>query len=268
MTRYRALLALVLTTLVSGACSSMPGAATDDDVVELRRRIHELQLRTTMAEEEIDHLKGRIGELEGAQGEGRADTGTEGVDRAPVVEADPVRAQPPAMIEETDLDPPPVARAEVVPEGVAPREPEAGAAITGTTAPSGGGLGPVSAAGQELYDRGYTLFHQGRYVDSESTFQRFLQGWPDTELADNAWYWIGEARFARDDISGALAAFSEVVRRYGSGNKAPDALFKAGRCQERLGDVQGARSTYQEVLRLFPQTAAAVSAQEGLDSLR
>src|SRR4029079_10958952 len=65
----------------------------------------------------------------------------------------------------------------------------------------------LSPANQVLYDRGYTLLYQGHFVDAEASFQRFLQANPGSELADNALYWIGECRYSRNDMKGALAAF-------------------------------------------------------------
>ena len=122
-------------------------------------------------------------------------------------------------------------------------------------------------ASQALYDRGYTLYHQGHFVDAETSFQRFLQGNPKSELADNASYWIGECRYARGDLRGALAAFRETVSRFPEGNKVPDALLKSGQCLEALDDVDGARTTYAEVIRRFPGTAAADVADERRSSL-
>jgi tol-pal system protein YbgF len=120
----------------------------------------------------------------------------------------------------------------------------------------------LSPAAQALYDRGYTLYHQGHYVDAEASFQRFLQSEPKSELADNSLYWIGECRYSRHDLRGALAAFRETVERYPQGNKVPDAMLKAGQTMEALGDKEGARTTYKEVTKRFPNTAAAAAADE------
>jgi tol-pal system protein YbgF len=129
-------------------------------------------------------------------------------------------------------------------------------------APPAGGPETSGPATQALYDRGYTLFHQGRYVDAEASFQRFLQANPGNELADNAQYWIGECRYSRGDLRGALSAFRETVARYPDGNKVPDALLKAGQSLEGMGDVEGARVTYKEVIRRFAGSAAATVAEE------
>jgi tol-pal system protein YbgF len=125
----------------------------------------------------------------------------------------------------------------------------------------------VDPTAQALYDRGYTLYHQGRYLDAEASFQRFLQAYPRTDLSDNAQFWIGESRFARDDLTGALAAFRETLQRYPEGNKVPDALIKEGDCLAGLGDKDGARGRYEEVSRRFPGSAAAVMAEERIRDL-
>ncbi len=117
-------------------------------------------------------------------------------------------------------------------------------------------------ASQALYDRGYSLFYQGHFVDAETSFQRFLQANPKSDLADNAQYWIGECRYSRNDVKGALAAFRQVVEKYPKGNKVADAMLKTGQCLEAMGDVEGARVTYREVLRRYSGTAAATAAEE------
>ena len=76
-------------------------------------------------------------------------------------------------------------------------------------------------------------------MDAEASFQRFLQANPKSELADNAQYWIGECRYSRNDLKGALAAFREVVERFPKGNKVPDAMLKAGQCLEGMGTSRG-----------------------------
>ncbi|MFL6259068.1 MAG: tol-pal system protein YbgF [Thermoanaerobaculia bacterium] len=159
--------------------------------------------------------------------------------------------QPPPRRAPATSAPKPAAPKPAAPAGPAPSNPEPSASPDG-----------LSPATQALYDRGYTLFNQGRFVDAEASFQRFLQANPGNELADNAQYWIGECRYSRNDIKGALAAFRAVVEKFPKGNKVPDAMLKSGQCLEAMGDVEGARVTYREVNRRFPGTAAAAVAEE------
>jgi len=98
--------------------------------------------------------------------------------------------------------------------------------------------------------------------------RRFLRSYADTDLADNAQYWVGESRYARKDYAGALAAFRETVERFPEGNKVADALFKAGQCFEAQGDQGSALETYREVIQRYAETAAAARATERVRALR
>jgi TolA-binding protein len=51
------------------------------------------------------------------------------------------------------------------------------------------------------------------------------------------------------------------------GNKVADALIKEGDCLEKLGDKESARDRYSEVMRRFPDSGAAVMAEDRLSGL-
>ena len=85
---------------------------------------------------------------------------------------------------------------------------------------------------------------------------------PQSELSDNAQFWIGASRFERGDFNGALAAFRRTVERYPDANKVPDALYKMGESFERLNERGQALAVYDELVRRYPDTAAASLAGE------
>jgi tol-pal system protein YbgF len=244
----------------TGCTSVLAGADTSSaEVRELKQRVLELQRQVTVHQVEIERLRRRVAEMEGEPAP------------PPLPVPPPPRSfdqgtlpppPPPARIEESDLE---AVRIDTPPSPpVSPGLTAEEAAPPALPAPVNDPGAPVPAEGQRLYDEGYTLYHQGRYVDAENRFRRFLQEHGDTNLGDNAQFWIGAARFARGDRQGALSAFLETVDRYPEGNKVPDALFKAGQCLEALGDRERARYTYQEVAQRFPGTTAALNAEAAL----
>jgi tol-pal system protein YbgF len=260
----RTVLVLALGLLTTGCSSGLiPARGPEpDDLAEIKGRILELQRTAAMTRVEIDRLRQQVVALEsrleggGAPPAAAVPAPTPSTSMPPVVSKPPVRPAPPT-IEVTDLE---IRPEERVPQAVEPPPPPS--PVTTAPAPVGGPAAPVSEAAQALYDRGYTLYHQGRYVDAEAGFRRFLQAYPDTSLSDNAQFWIGESRFARGDFDGALAAFREVAQRYPGGNKVADSLLKAAGCLQRLGDAESARSAYDEVIQRFPGSAAAAMAEE------
>jgi tol-pal system protein YbgF len=230
----------------------------------MKERILELQEQAAMADVELARLREEVAGLRRQLASGSV--AVSDIEERPWAEpaepqaiAEPVGNTAPMPVESSDLEleprqEPPMAEAQMSAEG----EPSA-------IPPSD--TQPVEPAAQALYDRGYTLYHQGKYLDAEASFQRFLQAYPATELSDNAQFWIGESRYSRGDLRGALSAFQEVAQKYPEGNKVADSLIKEGDCLEQLGDREGARDRYGEVMRRFPDSGAAVMAEDRLAGL-
>ena len=283
---------LVLAAGVGGCASvervlpSANKAKRAEEVRELKQRVRELQQQATMAEVELERLRRRVAELEAQEvapetGSSAAqDLSAAPAEGSPVSEFEPVawRAErvEEIIIEEVEPNADQTAPEERSTVEVAEPDLVADPPTVPDADPSAAGVGErietglaeaLSAEGQVLYDRGYTSFHQGRYLDAETTFQQFLSSFGGTDLGDNAQFWIGEARYARGDLSAALAAYREVVSRYPTGNKVPDALLKAADCHRGLGDLDGARRGYQEVMERFPAVAAAAVAEDRLREL-
>jgi tol-pal system protein YbgF len=257
----------------------MPSRATDrDDLSELKRRVLELQEQAAVTQIELDRVRRVLAELQegptvsqrsaATPEESASETVLDSLNQGNPTNAPVQSVTAATMLESSDLEPQRIESPEALgteAEGIEEQgEDEAvqGKLLEGEESTSEVDLEPVSPEAQFLYDRGYTLYHQARYIDAESGFRRFLQTYPRNELADNAQYWIGESRYARGDIRGALAAFQETVERYPEGNKVPDAILKLAGCLEELGASEAAQARYDEVLRRFPNTAAAVLAEE------
>jgi tol-pal system protein YbgF len=291
---------LVPLLLLAAGCTGLglrPDDAQQQEIQALKARILELQREAAMNQVELAQLRQRVAEIEVRNGGPRTAASAPATrPRESRPAAEPPKSPPapvrPAPAPETRREPAAAEEIEEVdlelPETAPPAPPRpASPPVTATPVPAPGrtpgssatrpqaptpadAVEPVeeptaevlSPANQVLYDRGYTLYHQGRLVDAEASFQRFLQANPGSELADNAQYWIGECRYARNDFKGALAAFRETVERFPRGNKVADAMLKAGQSLEALGDIEGARVTYREVARRFPGTLAAGAAEE------
>ncbi len=253
--------------VVIGCSTSGVGSGYDDReaLEEIQDRILELQEDAAVNRVEVERLRQQVASLEAAirlpRGESSILEPTESLTLGASGGSDVIAIGPPsdAEVETSDLAP-----MQVVPPSASEPPPAPASQDPNSFSGSGGEIGyrPVEPAAQALYDRGYTLFHQGRYLDAEAAFQRFLHAYSDTDLSDNAQFWIGECRYARDDLRGALAAFRETIENYPEGNKIPDAMLKEADCLRGLGDLEGAGIRYEEVIRRFPGTAAATGAQE------
>lgn len=121
------------------------------------------------------------------------------------------------------------------------------------------GAPPAAAAGadQAAYNQAFDTLKAGKYPDAITGFTQFLQSWPQSSLADNAQYWLGEAYYVTRDFQNAAAAFQAVLDRWPDSRKAPDALLKLGYTQAELKHVAQARTTLTSVSTRFPGSDAA-----------
>jgi tol-pal system protein YbgF len=79
---------------------------------------------------------------------------------------------------------------------------------------------------QEQYDYAFNLLRQADYPNAEKAFAQFLKAHPDSPLASNAQYWMGETLYVRNKFKEAAVAFAEGYQKYPKSNKAPDSLLK------------------------------------------
>ncbi|MDE2922804.1 MAG: tol-pal system protein YbgF [Acidobacteriota bacterium] len=253
-TEPRLSLAILAFAGLSGGCASTdtpagfidrlrtPNEGVRAELTQLEERVRRLEAEASAGNTENARLRERIAELEATLEEVRASAA------APA---------PPAP-----FDPQPPPRVKVV--QVSELESDTDRASVGTEADP---AASVERTGHELYDQALDAFMRHEYLEAELGFQRFISDFPDTDLSDNALYWIGECRFARGDNRGAATAFEQLLQDFPLGNKVPDALLKAGRSLQRLGDTDGARRRFREVSRRFPDTDAARMAADSLATL-
>jgi tol-pal system protein YbgF len=154
-------------------------------------------------------------------------------------------------------------------------ESRGGAASPANAAPAAGG--PVAAAAapsaadsgedKNAYQAAFNLLKDGQYDRAIGAFQKFLLSYPDSSLADNAQYWMGEAYYVNKAFPDAEAAFQRVVDKYPQSRKLGDALLKIGFCRYELKQWQSAREVLGQVVARFTDTPAARLAQQRLDKM-
>ncbi|MBC8068628.1 MAG: tol-pal system protein YbgF [Deltaproteobacteria bacterium] len=126
------------------------------------------------------------------------------------------------------------------------------------------------AAGNAIlteYETAMALYKGGEIAGAERAFELFAKAHAKHDYADNALYWKGEAAYDQHRFDEALRAFTEVVERYGGGNKAPDALLKIGLCYGKLGDADNARDVLSGLVAAYPDAGASDIARNRLDEL-
>jgi len=117
---------------------------------------------------------------------------------------------------------------------------------------------------RDLYQQAYSDFARKNYDLSIQGFQEYLRLYRDTDLADNAQYWIGECLQAQGKYEDAVTAFNALLRDFTDSDKIPDARYKKGVALEALGRKSQAVLEYRFVVERFPNSPAARLAREKL----
>lgn len=128
---------------------------------------------------------------------------------------------------------------------------------------------PDTAANEKAaYDTAFQALKELRYADAAQLFQEFLDGYPGSEYADNAQYWLGESYYVTRNYDIALGAFQDLLGNYPDSSKVPDALLKIGYTHYELKNWDQARAALTRVEQEYPDTTLARLAANRLKSMR
>lgn len=229
---------------------------------------------------QLDELRGQVEQLQKQLQDSRA-------------ELEQMRTEPPAQPSPTDqplADPAMQVKAQDSPAPVSPdagaeppsvtphsavAKPDTSGSTPGERTPAAGVYGarhpvtthkeaPPTALQERLYNEAFLLYGQKQYALAIPRFQAFLAKYPNSSLADNSQYWIGECHLDEGRVEAALDAFQKVLMRYPEGNKVPDACFKEGVAYLRLNNTEKAAVAFRKVVDSYPGTEAGQMASSQL----
>jgi tol-pal system protein YbgF len=149
-----------------------------------------------------------------------------------------------------------------------------GSADAGPAKDSEHAAGVVAAESQpadeddKSYEQSLQAFKNGDFEGARKGFSDFLQRHPDSKLAGNAQYWLGECYYGTKDYGQAIEAYDRVQRSYPDNAKVPAALLKKGFAYAALNDRGRASSTLKQVVEAYPRSPEATKAKEKLAQLQ
>jgi len=122
----------------------------------------------------------------------------------------------------------------------------------------------ASSVEQSVYSQAFSALKAGSYSIAITGFKDFLTTYPQSTLAENAQYWLGEAYYVTRSYDDAGTAFRTVLQKYPASRKAPDAMLKLGFTQYEQKRYADSRKTLEDVAQKFPDSDAARLASERL----
>ena len=128
--------------------------------------------------------------------------------------------------------------------------------------PSTTGLSP-----NRIYETAYGDYASGQWTLAIGGFEQLVRTFPQSERADDAQFFIGEALVALNRFPDAIAAYNLAIQNYPKGDQAHLALYKRGLTQERLKQFDAAKASYGQAIKLYPDSVGAVMSKPGLDRI-
>jgi tol-pal system protein YbgF len=119
----------------------------------------------------------------------------------------------------------------------------------------------------QTYQAAYRDYQRGNFDLAIDGFRDFLSASANSDLADNASYWIGESLFSQKKYREAIGQFDAVVNKYPKSDKVPGALLKKGYAYIAVGEKAQGVVQLQYVLHEHPKSQEASLARQKLKQL-
>ena len=126
--------------------------------------------------------------------------------------------------------------------------------VTDTTVPQ-----PQPAA--DPFEQALGAYRSGRFAEAVTAFDGVIASNPGGPRVAEAAFWRGEALAAQGNWNAAARSYLDSFSGAPQGTKAPEALLRLGISLGRLGQVNEACMTLNEVSKRFPDAAADVSSR-------
>jgi TolA-binding protein len=121
---------------------------------------------------------------------------------------------------------------------------------------------------QKLWDSALGDYYAGQYDLAVLGFTDYVKSFPKSEMADDAQVQICAAYLQDGKNDKAVEACDLAIRSYPNGDKIPDAYWRKGLAQQNLKDLAGARASWEQLLKTYPESDAGRLAKQRLDQIK
>ena len=135
-------------------------------------------------------------------------------------------------------------------------------------APTTGGTAAPVPGPNQLYQLGRDQLLRGSTAAARTAFEDLLTRYPDSDLAADAQFYVGETHAAEGNAEAADQAYARVATAYPRSPRAATATYKRAVAAEGARRTREARQLYNEVISKFPRSDEAALARDRLRDLQ
>ncbi len=118
------------------------------------------------------------------------------------------------------------------------------------------------------YDAAFAVFRKPDFPAAQTAFSEFLRRYPQSGYNPSALFWLGNSQYANRDYQGAINNFRSMISQAPDHPKSSEAALSIANSQTELKDTKGARKTLEDLIKVYPQSEAAVAAKERLARMK
>ena len=120
---------------------------------------------------------------------------------------------------------------------------------------------------KEVYNMAYSDYRKGNFELAIDGFKMYRVQFPESPLADNSLYWIGECYFSQKKYAEAIEQFNELLLNYPRGDKIPAAYLKKGVSLMELRKKEEALIVFKLLISKYPLEEETKIAQQKIREL-
>jgi tol-pal system protein YbgF len=118
-----------------------------------------------------------------------------------------------------------------------------------------------------LYNNGLRDYNGGKNDLAAQEFGDYVKFYPNTDLAGNSYYYLGEIQFKQGNYQQAVQSYDQVLQNFPSGNKAASAQLKKGFALVELGKQDDGVTELRHLIQRYPHSPEALQARDRLRKL-
>lgn len=241
------MLGFILVT-ATGCATYWQMKKVDEDVTSLKNQLKDLRTKSVLLQKEVYDLKNNTGKIDENSLQTKADLSTqiESLESQIVslnYKIDEVNERLSLFFQKFDSP--------VVKDA---QEDSSSASVTSKNSfeERSGSNSNHNINASELYKNAKLDFSNGYYSLSIQGFTEYIKFFPQSDLADDAQFYIGEIYYAQGDYQQAINAFEKVNTEYLKSNRLPSAFLKIGYSYFELNDVKSGRAYLNKLIRDYP----------------
>ena len=137
-----------------------------------------------------------------------------------------------------------------------------GQAAAPGAAPSAADPGPNT-----LFQLALDQLQRGSASTARIALQELLTKHPDSDIADDAQFYLAESYAADNQSAAADSAYEVVLARYPESPRAPTALYKRALARVSANDTEAAKAMFNDLIAKYPRSDEAALARERIRTL-